>query len=69
MRTAMLEQTCRDIDIISDKEQTHQHFVTIFIEHLSGVDFDNKQIVLIRNRYKASVPSVAGAVERKAPCS
>lgn len=67
MRSAVLEQTHRGIDIISDGEQTRQHFVTTFIEHLSGVDFENKQTVLIRDRYKASVPSVVGAVERKAP--
>ncbi|RBM02958.1 methionine synthase [Glutamicibacter soli] len=67
MRAAVLEQTRRGIDIISDGEQTRQHFVTTFIEHLSGVDFVNKQTVLIRDRYEASVPSVVGAVERKAP--
>ncbi|MFR0637256.1 methionine synthase [Arthrobacter sp. LS16] len=67
MRAAVLEQTRRGIDIISDGEQTRQHFVTTFIEHLSGVDFENKQTVLIRDRYEARVPSVVGAVERKAP--
>ncbi|PRB76652.1 5-methyltetrahydropteroyltriglutamate--homocysteine methyltransferase [Arthrobacter sp. MYb214] len=67
MRAAVLEQTRRGIDIISDGEQTRQHFVTTFIEHLSGVDFENKQTILIRDRYEASVPSVVGAVERKAP--
>lgn len=67
MRAAVLEQTRRGIDIISDGEQTRQHFVTTFIEHLSGVDFENKQTMLIRDRYEASVPSVIGAVERKAP--
>ncbi|MGO2030844.1 methionine synthase [Glutamicibacter sp. BW77] len=67
MRAAVLEQTRRGIDIISDGEQTRQHFVTTFIEHLSGVDFENNQTVLIRDRYEANVPSVVGAVERKAP--
>ncbi|WP_313811866.1 methionine synthase [Glutamicibacter sp.] len=67
MRAAVLEQTRRGIDIISDGEQTRQHFVTTFIEHLSGVDFENRQTVLIRDRYEASVPSVVGAVQRKAP--
>lgn len=66
-RAAVLEQAQRGIDIISDGEQTRQHFVTTFIEHLSGVDFENKQTMLIRNRYEASVPSVVGAVERKTP--
>lgn len=27
------------IDIVSDGEQTRQHFVTTFIEHLDGVEF------------------------------
>ena len=67
MRAAVLEQTRRGIDIISDGEQTRQHFVTTFIEHLSGVDFEKRETVLIRDRYEASVPSVVGAVERKAP--
>ncbi len=55
------------IDIVSDGEQTRQHFVTTFIEHLSGVDFAKREIVKIRNRYEASVPTVVGAVERQKP--
>ncbi len=55
------------IDIVSDGEQTRQHFVTTFIEHLSGVDFEKREIVKIRNRYDASVPSVIGEVVRKKP--
>ena len=39
LRISTHEQTNRGIDIISDGEQTRQHFVTTFIEHLSGVDF------------------------------
>lgn len=67
MRAAVLEQTQRGIDIISDGEQTRQHFVTTFIEHLSGVDFEKRETVRIRNRYDASVPTVVGAVEREKP--
>ncbi len=44
-----------------------RHFVTTFIEHLSGVDFAKREIVKIRNRYEASVPTVVGAVERQKP--
>jgi 5-methyltetrahydropteroyltriglutamate--homocysteine methyltransferase len=44
-----------------------QHFVTTFIEHLSGVDFEKREVVKIRNRYDASVPTVVGAVERQKP--
>ena len=48
-------------------EQPRQHFVTTFIEHLSGVDFENRQTVRIRNRYDASVPTVVDAVARQKP--
>ena len=39
-----------------DGEQTRQHFVTTFIEHLEGVDFQRRETVRIRNRYDAQVP-------------
>lgn len=61
------EQIRAGIDIVSDGEQTRQHFVTTFIEHLSGVDFENRQTVRIRNRYDASVPTVVSAVARQKP--
>ncbi|MBN9211955.1 MAG: 5-methyltetrahydropteroyltriglutamate--homocysteine methyltransferase [Microbacterium sp. 71-36] len=67
LRVAVHEQRRRGIDIVSDGEQTRQHFVTTFIEHLSGVDFENRETVRIRNRYDASVPTVVGAVERPEP--
>ncbi|GAB3598569.1 methionine synthase [Microbacterium tumbae] len=59
------EQRRAGLDIISDGEQTRQHFVTTFIEHLSGVDFERRETVRIRNRYDASVPTVVGAVGRE----
>ncbi|WP_312332731.1 methionine synthase [Acinetobacter variabilis] len=61
------EQLQTGIDIVSDGEQTRQHFVTTFIEHLEGVDFEKRETLRIRNRYDASVPSVVGAVTRKKP--
>ncbi|UXV94471.1 methionine synthase [Xanthomonas oryzae pv. oryzae] len=61
---ALQEQQHAGIDIVSDGEQTRQHFVTTFIEHLSGVDFDKRETVRIRDRYDASVPTVVGAVSR-----
>lgn len=61
---ALQEQIAAGIDIVSDGEQTRQHFVTTFIEHLDGVDFEKRETVKIRNRYEASVPSVVGAVSR-----
>lgn len=64
---ALQEQQQAGIDIVSDGEQTRQHFVTTFIEHLDGVDFKNRETVKIRNRYEASVPTVVGAVSRQKP--
>ncbi|WDG17464.1 methionine synthase [Microbacterium sp. Clip185] len=67
LRIAVQEQQRRGIDIVSDGEQTRQHFVTTFIEHLAGVDFDRRETVRIRDRYDASVPTVVGAVSRPEP--
>lgn len=61
------EQQQAGIDIVSDGEQTRQHFVTTFIEHLNGVDFENRKTVKIRDRYDASVPTVVGPVSRQKP--
>ncbi|AMG01470.1 methionine synthase [Vibrio mimicus] len=65
LRLALHEQLISGVDIVSDGEQTRQHFVTTFIEHLHGVDFENRQTVKIRDRYEASVPSVVGPVSRQ----
>ena len=67
LRITLAEQEHAGIDIVSDGEQTRQHFVTTFIEHLNGVDFEKRETVKIRNRYDASVPSVVGAVSRETP--
>ena len=65
LRISFHEQQLAGIDIISDGEQTRQHFVTTFIEHLSGVDFQNRKTVKIRDRYNASVPVVVDEVVRQ----
>lgn len=63
-----LDAQCQSgIDIVSDGEQTRQHFVTTFIENLDGVDFEKRETVRIRNRYDASVPTVVGPVSRSKP--
>jgi 5-methyltetrahydropteroyltriglutamate--homocysteine methyltransferase len=67
LRLALHEQQQAGIDIVSDGEQSRQHFVTTFIEHLAGVDFEKRQTVRIRNRYDASVPTVVGPVSRVKP--
>lgn len=64
LRISLHEQQTAGIDIVSDGEQTRQHFVTTFIEHLNGVDFKNRKTVKIRDRYDASVPTVVGPVSR-----
>jgi 5-methyltetrahydropteroyltriglutamate--homocysteine methyltransferase len=67
LRLSLTDQQQAGIDIVSDGEQTRQHFVTTFIEHLSGVDFEKRETVRIRDRYDASVPTVVGAVTRERP--
>ncbi|WP_121151523.1 methionine synthase [Microbacterium sp. AG1240] len=67
LRLSLADQRAAGIDIVSDGEQTRQHFVTTFIEHLGGVDFEKRETVRIRNRYDASVPTVVGAVSREKP--
>ncbi|MCF2946503.1 methionine synthase [Paraglaciecola aquimarina] len=64
LRVSLQEQQQAGIDIVSDGEQTRQHFVTTFIEHLNGVDFEKRQTVKIRDRYDASVPTVVSAITR-----
>ncbi len=62
LRIALQEQ--QGLDIVSDGEQTRQHFVTTFVEHLEGVDLNTRRTVTIRNRYQADVPTVIGPVSR-----
>ena len=55
------------IDIVSDGEQFRIHFVHGFLEHLAGIDWARKTRMGIRNnRYEAEVPTVTGAIARKA---
>ena len=50
------------IDIVSDGEQSRQHFVHGFLEAVEGIDFDSRVEMGIRNdRYKAMCPTVIGA--------
>ncbi len=67
VRAWLRDQERSGIDIVSDGEQTRQHFVTSFIEGLDGVDFARKQTVRIRDRYDADVPVVTGPVSRPHP--
>ena len=47
------------LDIVSDGEQSRQHFVHGFLEAIDGIDFSHKVEMGIRaDRYKAMVPQV-----------
>src|SRR5262245_19967717 len=55
-----------DIDIVTDGEQSRQHFVHGFLEAVNGVDFAKRVEMGIRdNRYKAMVPTVTGPLSVK----
>ena len=52
------------VDIVTDGEQSRQHFVHGFLEFVDGIDFGKKVEMGIRNnRYKAMVPTVTGALK------
>ncbi len=60
------EQEDAGIDILTDGEQSRQHFVHGFLEQVEGIDFANKIEMGIRNdRYKAMVPQVVGELKLK----
>jgi len=67
LRLAVDDQRRAGITIVGDGEQTRRHFVTTFVEHLAGVDFEKRETVRIRDRYDASVPTVVGDVSRPEP--
>src|SRR3984893_11256832 len=51
------------IDIVTDGEQSRQHFVHGFLEFVDGIDFAKRVEMGIRtDRYKAMVPTVTGAL-------
>jgi 5-methyltetrahydropteroyltriglutamate--homocysteine methyltransferase len=58
---AIKQQEDAGIDIVSDGEQSRQHFVHGFLENIDGIDFGRRVEMGIRdNRYKAMVPTVTG---------
>ena len=64
---ALKEQEDAGIDIVTDGEQSRQHFVHGFLEQIEGVDFAKRVTMGIRNnRYDAEVPTVTAALRRKA---
>src|SRR5229473_5837735 len=62
-----LQEDC-GIDIVSDGEQSRQHFVHGFLEGIDGIDFARRVPMGIRNnRYEAMVPTVTGPLRRRHP--
>src|SRR5215212_4326285 len=54
------------LDIVTDGEQSRQHFVHGFLEQVEGIDFAHKVEMGIRaDRYKAMVPQVVGPLKLK----
>ena len=53
------------IDIVTNGEQFRIHFVHGFLEQISGIDWEKKTAMGIRdNRYTVQVPTVTGPVSR-----
>jgi 5-methyltetrahydropteroyltriglutamate--homocysteine methyltransferase len=60
------EQEDAGVDILTDGEQSRQHFVHGFLEFVEGIDFEHKVKMGIRNnRYDAMVPIVVGPLKLK----
>jgi 5-methyltetrahydropteroyltriglutamate--homocysteine methyltransferase len=60
-----LQEDC-GIDIVTEGEQSRQHFVHGFVEFVDGIDFAHKVEIGIRaDRYKAMVPQVTGELALK----
>ena len=54
------------LDIVTDGEQSRQHFVHGFLEQVEGIDFAHKVEMGIRaDRYKAMVPQVVAPLRLK----
>ena len=64
---AIRDQERAGIDILTDGEQSRRHFVTGYLEHLKGIDFEHLVTVRIRQRYDAKVPQVVGPLVRPRP--
>src|SRR5207342_3128887 len=61
------EQEAAGIDIVTDGEQSRQHFVHGFLEFVEGIDFEHKVKMGIRNnRYDAMVPTVVAPLRLRA---
>ena len=60
------QQEDAGIDVVTDGEQSRQHFVHGFLEFVDGIDFEHKVKMGIRNnRYDAMVPKVVAPLRLK----
>src|SRR6202044_2779913 len=58
-----LQEDC-GIDVVTDGEQSREHFVHGFLEAVDGIDFNKRVEMGIRNdRYKAMCPTVTGPLK------
>ena len=65
---ALKDQEAAGIDVVTDGEQSRQHFVHGFLQTLEGIDFSRRVTIGIRaDRYKAEVPTVTGPLARRRP--
>src|SRR5690242_4803325 len=63
---ALKEQEDAGIDIVTDGEQSRQHFVHGFLERIDGIDFGKRVSMGIRaDRYIAECPTVTGPLKRR----
>jgi 5-methyltetrahydropteroyltriglutamate--homocysteine methyltransferase len=64
-RIALFEQQRAGIDVVTDGEQSRQHFVHGFVAGVEGIDFEKKVRRGIRgDRYEADCPSVVAPIRR-----
>lgn len=64
-RIALFEEEHAGIDVVTDGEQSRQHFVHGFVAGIEGIDFEKKVRRGIRaDRYEADCPSVVAPIRR-----
>jgi len=62
------EQEDAGIDVVTEGEQSRQHFVHGFLTQIEGIDFAKRVKMGIRdNRYIAECPTVTGPLARRGP--
>jgi 5-methyltetrahydropteroyltriglutamate--homocysteine methyltransferase len=68
VRLAIQDQEDAGIDIVTDGEQSRQHFVHGILEKIEGIDFEKKTTIGIRdNRYDVDCPTVVSELKRSGP--